>query len=337
MQAVSVEEFFEAALKAYHRAPNQTRRRSGLGPFHIEFHIAGGFPSRDWGRLLATRPPAGDQLDATVYVWDDSQGCTDFPRPPWSERQVFTYRGDLKAFRSDRFRLSYSWDLHLLNLWDRERRIGLYWTADLGCLKDYEWAAPLRCIIHWIASEQGLQLTHAAAVGMGGKGVLLAGKGGSGKSTTSVACLAAGMEFLSDDYCLVDSQNLKSYAVYKTAKLRVDMQAHFPDWKDIEEYRRERKVFSLESVAPERLRNTLSIEALLIPAVAEGRRPGIRVASQRDAMASLALSTVGQLPGAGPRSIDILRRLTERVPAYFLDLCLPPQEVPPLVEAVLKK
>ena len=33
--------------------------------------------------------------------------------------------------------------------------------------------------------------------------VLLVGKGHSGKSTAALACLAAGMNYLSDDYCFV--------------------------------------------------------------------------------------------------------------------------------------
>ncbi|MEO0999717.1 MAG: ATP-binding cassette domain-containing protein, partial [Pseudomonadota bacterium] len=49
---------------------------------------------------------------------------------------------------------------------------------------DWDVAAPFRGPLDWAAGRVGMQLCHSAAIGLGGRGVLLTGPGGSGKSTT---------------------------------------------------------------------------------------------------------------------------------------------------------
>ena len=54
-------------------------------------------------------------------------------------------------------------------------------------------------------------------------GVLLAGKGGSGKSTTALTCLNSELQYVSDDYCVVVAQPSPfAYNLYCTAKVRAD-------------------------------------------------------------------------------------------------------------------
>ena len=54
----------------------------------------------------------------------------------------------------------------------------------------------------------------------GGRGVLIPGRGGSGKSSTSLACLLGGMDFISDDYlALALDPEPRVYRLYSTAKL----------------------------------------------------------------------------------------------------------------------
>ncbi|MGO9950265.1 MAG: serine kinase [Steroidobacteraceae bacterium] len=67
----------------------------------------------------------------------------------------------------------------------------------------------LEFAVYVLASRaQGLVPLHAACVGRGGRGILLLGSSGSGKSTVSLHCLLQGLEFLAEDSVLVDPNGL---------------------------------------------------------------------------------------------------------------------------------
>ena len=59
---------------------------------------------------------------------------------------------------------------------------------DASRLPPWERACPLRALLTWWAAPERLLMAHGAAVGSGEGALLLAGPGGSGKSTTALAC-----------------------------------------------------------------------------------------------------------------------------------------------------
>lgn len=78
-------------------------------------------------------------------------------------------------------------------------------------------------VCQWAGTE-GLLPVHGAAVGTGGKGVLLAAKGGGGKSTLAVSCLLAGMELVSDDFLLLNTQGpVSAMPLFSMIKINPDM------------------------------------------------------------------------------------------------------------------
>ncbi|OWY59095.1 hypothetical protein B7486_76400, partial [cyanobacterium TDX16] len=68
----------------------------------------------------------------------------------------------------------------------------------------WEHVAPLRGLISWWAGMNGAGLVHGASMAIDGRAVLLVGKGGTGKSTTSLASPHAGWTLLGDDYAIVE-------------------------------------------------------------------------------------------------------------------------------------
>jgi hypothetical protein len=67
----------------------------------------------------------------------------------------------------------------------------------------------LEFAVYVLASRaQGLVPLHAACVGRGGRGILLLGSSGAGKSTVSLHCLLEGLDFLAEDSVLVDPSGL---------------------------------------------------------------------------------------------------------------------------------
>jgi energy-coupling factor transporter ATP-binding protein EcfA2 len=72
------------------------------------------------------------------------------------------------------------------------------------------------------ARVQRLVPLHAACVGRGGRGVLLVGQSGAGKSTFVLHCLLDGLEFLAEDSVLVRPQGLLATGVANFLHLRPD-------------------------------------------------------------------------------------------------------------------
>ena len=67
----------------------------------------------------------------------------------------------------------------------------------------------LEFAVYVLASRaQRLVPLHGACVGRGDRGILLLGSSGSGKSTVSLHCLLAGLDFLAEDSVLVDPNGL---------------------------------------------------------------------------------------------------------------------------------
>jgi hypothetical protein len=52
--------------------------------------------------------------------------------------------------------------------------------------------------------DRGMSVIHCGLAGTEERGILIAGVGGAGKSTTSVACARAGLQFAADDFAVIE-------------------------------------------------------------------------------------------------------------------------------------
>ena len=110
-------------------------------------------------------------------------------------------------------------------LWllDRGRATAMLWIADVGGLPLWEHTSPLRAAARWWSAVHGSAMVHAGVVADDENCVLLVGSGGAGKSTTTMACHASGLDVLGDDYCIVepgaDGADARAHAMYSQAKL----------------------------------------------------------------------------------------------------------------------
>ena len=137
-----------------------------------------------------------------------------------------------RSLTNERIHTAYHLGPNIFSIIDLKENLALYWVKDAQALPYYEIGSPLRTILHWWADQGAYQFVHGGAVGLPTGGVLLAGKGGTGKSTTALACLEAGLLYASDDYCLIRTDTEPFvYSIYNTAKLRGDLDLErFPAW-----------------------------------------------------------------------------------------------------------
>lgn len=239
-------------------------------------------------------------------------------------------RGEVQGFQDDeRFIVSIQGNGEVVNAFDTKEHQAFCWYRSTSSVPDYIRAAPL---LHPFHLGLGAQLLHAGAVGINGRGLLIAGRGGSGKSTTCTSCLLKGLVYLGDDYtAFTDDDVPTAHSLYSSAKLfekNLSLTPGLSPMKDRQAAPTDEKVlFFLTEHFPERLVPSLTIAGILLPSVSNQKSTMIKPAGAAKAMAALAPSSIFQLPHAGAEAFRRIAALTKKVPCYFVELGENPEEV----------
>jgi len=157
----------------------------------------------------------------TVCCWDASTTAAVLPDPPWP-RGDFLPRSRIRGHIAGPVVATYDADGQLFQLYDRRCARALLHAGAGNRLPDWHDRAPFKALLALWAQDEGLALLHGAALAQDGRGVVLAGRSGAGKSTTALTCRLAGMDMLADDACLVDIEHRTVSSVYGRAKLEPD-------------------------------------------------------------------------------------------------------------------
>ncbi len=206
----------------------------------------------------------------------------------------------------------------------------------------YERGKPLTMPLTAWYSDRNVPVIHASLVSRDGQGVLFAGWSGSGKSTSSLACLQDGFDYLSEDF--VGLQKLPDgsfvgYSLYNSAFVETSHLARFPTLTPYvrkAQFPSEKKsLVLLSQVFPERLKGSVPIRLLVLPRVTDLPESQIRPAAKGQALLTLGPSTLLSVPGLGTRRLDTLARLVEQVPCYWLDLGRELKSIPHCMEELL--
>ncbi|MBY0376733.1 hypothetical protein K2P96_02050, partial [Patescibacteria group bacterium] len=244
---------------------------------------------------------------------------------------------------NDNFMGVYLFGEETLNLYDAAHNMAYFWARDAESLPDWISAAPIRTILHWFLSRHAIHLVHGATVGINGKAILLGAKGGSGKSTTSLSSLLAGMDYLADDYVAVETGNSKAYSLYNSVKITPDTLEKFPELKEKiwnqktfgGELDNGKAIVFLSKFFPNQIKDTAKLTAIFIPVIKKETR--IVEATKIDTMLALAPTILFQLPLAHRDKINELKEIIERIPCYFLELGPDIRHVPEVIKDFLNK
>jgi hypothetical protein len=269
------------------------------------------------------RIPPVEACDLTLCPWDTESTGVRMPPPP-CEQESFTDRGDIWGLDSQRIKTAFHYYDFSVNLFDHERRLGLYWVNKADTLPYWVSASPLRTLFHWWMERNGGQLLHAAAVGTEDGAVLIPGKGGAGKSTTALACLAGGLLYLGDDYLIVRHRpQPTAYSLYSTAKLDPRRLDSFPTLRPFVRARPEdeKAVLFLHPHFRAQIRAEMPLRAVAIPQVTPGRedtrfRPEAAAVAQQAA----SFTTMSQLPHVGRHTYEFLGQLCSALPCHVAEL-----------------
>lgn len=279
------------------------------------------------------------QVDYKITAWD-SVGSGLPMSAPWRDER-YIYQPDNNAQRTMEvdFRGAYLQGEQTIRLYDSKHKQAYLWMHDASVLPQWVKGAPFRALFHWFLVERGVQLVHGAVVGSGGVGVLLTARGGSGKSTTALSALRAGMEYVGDDYVGVDVTGNAVYAHSLYQSLKIICGAAYTDefvipGIEVSQSNEEKALVMVDRIAPSQIRQVLRLSAVCIPRITSGPTRMVP-ARASEAFLALAPTTLFQLPLASAQSWGLLRQITERLPCYILELGPQLSDAPAVIKSYL--
>jgi hypothetical protein len=248
----------------------------------------------------------------------------------WSRGEPYVPHHVAQALEAAGLRAGYYFDLDHWHVYEPSRGVGVQLMRLPGLYPPWETGAPLRPFLHWHYARRGMRLAHGGTLGVDGKGVLLAGAGGSGKSGTVIAGLLNGLQSVGDDYVLLNAdRGVRAYPLYATLKQdpagyeRLGLGRRLPagglNWQGKHQFR-------IGDVASQAVPPSLEIGALLLPRTG-GFRTRISPLPRAEAMIALAASSIHQMPGERESGFRFFGMIARRLPCFRLDLGRDPAEI----------
>ncbi len=273
-------------------------------------------------RLIAPYGPrfgpadGGEPPVATVLALHDGVAERPLPPPPWGAGDYGQLDGI--AGIEPGLHAAYQLEQHVLAV--GADATGVVWARDPTLLPEHEFGALARNLFSWALGEPPLLPVHGAVVGSGGVGVLVAGMGGAGKSTTVLACLERGMELVGDDHCLLDpGPPAVAHALYAYAKLTEDGRRRLPELAARARGRvLDKLLVPLDGELASRCAEAQTLGAVVLPRL--GATPGLRPAPPGGALVALASATFFLPPAQRGTAVRALSAMARALPVYELGL-----------------
>lgn len=321
------------------------RRDLAIGPLDVTLRAADPELLAAFTRGLADLPAAGrgERRRLTIHLLAGPArlaGGEQPPPPAWplptSEHQ------HLRRLHLEPTLRLYSWnDGAVWQLHDPVAGAAVYWARETAAIPEWDYGAPLRNLLAWALHDAGRVLLHGAVVGDARGALLIAGAGGAGKSSTTLAALRqAGLHTVGDDFVALDGSG-HAEALFDTVKLDAAALRRLavPDGWVANPGRPagEKARLHLLRDLPAALVPRLAVRALAVPAIMARADSAVTPAGQGTLLRALAPSSLFLVPGAERQRFAALAALTQRLPCLTLELGSDPAGVAGLVQQVLRQ
>lgn len=271
-----------------------------------------------------------------IYFWDsESTNTATIDSVPWKNEER-NHLGLIDSFTDGRYFTLQQPGSEAIYMLDSEKNIGYYWVSTISNIPYWESDFPLRMFLHWWLIGTSYQPVHAGAVGTEKGGLLLVGKGGSGKSTSTLSCLNTNLKIAGDDYVLLDTQskavfslfslsklNLNSIELLKNEQINIDELAPPIDGK----YR-----IKLHPKFESSMIHCIPLVAVLLPQVTTQKNTTIVPCSSAQSLLALAPTTLFQLPGLREESFKKMSDFVRTIPSFHLLLGTEKVHLPDILE-----
>lgn len=222
-------------------------------------------------------------------------------------------------------RATYPFQDGIWRLCDLRTRRGLQWCSSRDRLPPWDGSAPLRHHLHWLLDDRSMRFAHAATLGLNDRGIVLFGRGGAGKSGTTLAGLAAGLSTVGDDYVALASDPIPlAKPLYRTVKQDRDGLSRIPRVAAVTaghaENWRGKVEFDPGTVFEHAFVDVLPIRAAVVPRIAHAEKPALVPTRAQAVMLSLMTSNLHQFAGEPDDGMAFFARFLKDLPCYRLDL-----------------
>ena len=221
-------------------------------------------------------------------------------------------------------RLTFSAEFGYLSLYDAQTDETFIWLCPECTSVDSFISHPLHMELGWWAQRRGWSLLHSGCVGSKGRGVLISGAGGSGKSTLSLSALLCGMQFVSDDYTLIrPCDPPEALRLYSTGYLREDILQRLPELAEHTVWTCEERRKSLVDLGAYKdlAADVLPLTGVILPHIDHAERPSIRRNKDLRKLIPLLSSTSYQNRELRNRDVFFgMMKLLKDLPAYDFSL-----------------
>jgi hypothetical protein len=267
------------------------------------------------------RPEPADPA-RRVLIWDTASTGVEAPDAVWSDADIGPHGEVLPLADGPVYAVANGGDWRRLLAYDSRSGTLVYHVADATAMPWHEYAAPMRSGLHWLLSGAARHLIHGAAVGEGGRGLLITAPSGSGKSSLAVACFCGGLDVAADDFVVVTLDGApRAHSLYATAKLdrrSVELVAPDPRLITNPDFADEEKaVLDLRS-GP--IVGELPISGIVVPRLTGTAAPVLERISGAEALRQIAPSTLVVMPRPRGPAMGTAAKLARELPAWRLEL-----------------
>ena len=188
----------------------------------------------------------------------------------------------------------------------------------------------------------GLHLIHASAISAGGRAALITGQSGVGKSTTMLTCVAAGLQFVSDDSTLLrrlPNGDLTVEALIGAMDVTDQTAAWFPELNrflsPVRSHTGKRQIV-LSEAFPDRVVPSSRLAVILTPEITQEEHTSLAPTSRTALLNDLMFYSLDLQDAALARQhLDFLVQAVQQTPVYRLRLGRNRSEIPALLRDVL--
>lgn len=239
-----------------------------------------------------------------------------------------------------------------LDVVDSARRIALRVDAagtravfecdDPDQLRVPDLGAPFHLLLQRALAPRGVHLLHAGALALPDRGaVLLAARGGGGKSNTVLASLGSELQLIGEDYVAVDERKPPQvWSLYSTAKLHGPDVGKFPALAhDVTAPAAagEKALLSLGRRHAARFADGPPLRAILVLKITGQRDTRLVPAPASEALRELVANPLMIVPSARRGLFEFTTRLAARLPICRLELGTDLRQPPQLIRDFLER
>ena len=206
-----------------------------------------------------------------------------------------------------------------------------------GCIH----ASPFRTVISWWFSLDGAVMVHAASVGTRHGGVLLCGKGGSGKSTTALSCVDAGLMYAGDDTVILTPTTVPTiHSLYQTCSLQGKSAAMFSFLENscgpFPSFASPKNQFLLDEATESPVISQFPLRAILALELSDKKASHLEPASWTTAVLAMVPSTLVQFSGDSQQRLNQLSHYAAMIPTFTLKVGCDVKQIPQPIIQLLK-